>query len=132
MANLLQERNCREMMRFAARFGWIGNMLLLLGVVSFVYYGSHFSRPAMATAKQPSQSVMEELASALVESVAQPNKPSPVAPAKQQGHCSAKVLTLTTVPSTFGLSPDDEALFYGSQVFSARIYSPDPPPPRLS
>nr|WP_319390344.1 hypothetical protein [uncultured Cohaesibacter sp.] len=107
-------------------------MLLLLGVISFVYYGSHFSHPVMATTKPLSQPVMEEFASALVESVTQPCKTSPAAPAKQQGQCSAKVLTLTAVPSTFGLSPDDEALSYGGQVFSARIYSPDPPPPRFA
>ncbi|WP_319483814.1 hypothetical protein [uncultured Cohaesibacter sp.] len=107
-------------------------MLLLLGVMSFVYYGSHFSHPVTASAKFPSQPVMEELASVLVESVTQPCKTSPAAPAKQQVQCSAKVLTLTTAPSSFGLSPEDEALSYGSQVFSARVYSPDPPPPRLS
>ncbi|WP_162916387.1 hypothetical protein [Cohaesibacter haloalkalitolerans] len=107
-------------------------MLLLVGVISFVYFGSHFSHPGNAAATPPSQPVVEELATALVESVAQPCKTSPAAPAKQQGQCSAKVLTLTAVPSTFGLSPEDEALSYGGQVFSARIYSPDPPPPRFA
>lgn len=116
---------------FAARIGWMGDMLIVLSVLCLVYSGGIFTHATEVQAtSQPTTAHHQTTQSSHHE--AHPCKGCLTELDEQQMHCGAKILALCAVLSTQHQISSYDVPAHKIRDLIAQIFTPDPPPPRVA
>ncbi len=119
------------MKRIVARFGWIGNMLIVMSMLGLVYSGGNFTHAAeLQTASQTISA--HDHSDRSSHQQMQPCQGCVTTLDEHQLHCGATLLALLSNIATHTPSSGYDVPAHRVRDLIAHIFTPDPPPPRLA